>query len=183
MKLGTCKICKGKFEKRTPLHSLCSGKCAIEHMKRADEKAKATALAKSKRETKAKLKTRSDWLKEAQVVFNAYIRLRDEHLPCISCGRHHQGQYHAGHYRTVGSAPHLRFDEENVHKQCAPCNNHLSGNIVQYRLRLLERVGGTVVDRLESDNTPKHYTMGEIIEIKSIYKEKLKQLKKGNSNE
>ena len=89
---------------------------------------------KELREAKQRIKTRAEWLKEAQSEVNRYVRLRDKDLPCISCGRFHNGQYHAGHYRTVGSAPELRFELSNIHKQCAPCNNHLSGNIVNYRL-------------------------------------------------
>ena len=61
------------------------------------------------KERKAKLKSRSEWLKEAQAVFNKFIRLRDKDQPCISCGRYHQGQYHAGHYRSVGLALNCDF--------------------------------------------------------------------------
>jgi hypothetical protein len=127
------------------------------------------------------LKTRSDHLKEAQTAFNAFIRERDKNDPCISCGRFHTGQYHAGHYRTVGSNPELRFEELNVHKQCAPCNNHKSGNIVEYRIRLKAKIGEDKVDWIEGFHEPKHYTIDEIQEIKSMYSKKLKQLKANNA--
>ena len=34
-----------------------------------------------------KQKTRSQWLSEAQSAFNRYVRWRDRHEPCISCGK------------------------------------------------------------------------------------------------
>jgi len=58
---------------------------------------------------KEKVKTKGQHLRDAQSEFNKYIRLRDAKEPCISCGRFHTGQYHAGHYLTVGAKPELRF--------------------------------------------------------------------------
>jgi hypothetical protein len=125
---------------------------------------------KELREAKQRNKPRSQELKEAQVEFNKYIRLRDEHLPCISCGRFHSGQYHAGHYRSVGSAPELRFNELNIHKQCSACNNYLSGNIINYRRNLIAKIGMDKVDWLEGKHEPLHLTIPEIQAIKAKYK-------------
>ena len=115
---------------------------------------------------------------EAQAAFNKWIRLRDAHLPCISCGRHHQGQYHAGHYRTVGANPELRFEPLNVHKQCAPCNNHKSGNIVEYRINLVSRIGQDAVDWLEGPHEPKRYTVDQLREIKREYTRKAREIER-----
>jgi hypothetical protein len=175
-----CKSCGEIFQKVRPLQSCCGIPCSIVHANKLKEANKRTADRLERVKTKKaidSIKTKSEWLKEAQRFFNIYIRTRDESLPCISCGRHHQGQYHAGHYRTTGSAPHLRFDENNVHKQCAPCNNHLSGNIVNYRLGLIGKIGLELLEKLESENTPKHYTIEEIKAIKVKYKQLTKQLK------
>lgn len=180
-KQKTCRICKTKFPAYLSTSIVCSIKCAIEHTQKANARLEARRKLIAKREHKQALeaiKTRSDWLKEAQFWFNKFIRIRDENQPCISCGRLHSGQYHAGHYRTVGSAPHLRFDEENVHKQCAPCNNHLSGNIINYRLRLIEKIGIESISRLESDNLSKHYTIDDIKQIKATYKAKCRELER-----
>jgi hypothetical protein len=147
--------------------------------KRQQEKRELEEYRAERRQTKerkVKLKTRSDWLKEVQVVFNAYIRKRDEDEPCISCGRHHQGQYHAGHYRSVGSTPELRFEELNVHKQCSTCNNYRSGNLIEYRIRLPAKIGLDKVEWLEGKHEPKHYTIDELKELKRIYREKIKLL-------
>lgn len=175
-----CKNCGAEFQKLTPLHCLCSPKCAIAHSKTLEVKRERTEARISREERRERLlaiKPLTKYAHEAQSIFNQYIRERDEKLPCISCGKHHAGQYHAGHYRTRGSAGHLRFSEDNTHKQCAPCNNHLSGNIVNYRPRLIEKIGIERVEALENNNQTHKWTKEELIEIKRIYKEKLKTLK------
>lgn len=140
--------------------------CSIEYTRQQ----KAKREAKDLREAKLRVKTKSEWLKEAQVEFNKYIRLRDADQPCISCGRFHTGQYHAGHYRSVGGSPELRFNEHNVHKQCSACNNYLSGNIVNYRIELIRRIGLDKVNFLEGNHEPLHLTIPEIQAIKAKYK-------------
>ena len=179
MKNKKCRICKSIFEPIRPLAIVCSYDCSIAYAKVLADKNKASTALKMRRETKVKLdklKTRLQWLKETQIVFNKYIRLRDAALPCISCQRFHAGQYHAGHYKTVGSAPQLRFNEDNCHKQCAPCNNHLSGNIINYRINLILKVGRQRVELLESINTIKKYTIDDIKELKLFYKAKIKEI-------
>ena len=174
-----CKVCKTEFRAFNSLHVFCSGECAIAHSKKVQEKrVKKVASEKRKayREAKEKLKTRSEWMSSAQKAVNAYIRKRDEKLPCISCGRYHQGQYHAGHYRTVGGNPELRFEELNIHKQCSPCNNHLHGNIVNYRIGLRDKIGDEKLEWLEGKHEPKHYTIDDLREIEKTYKLKLKEL-------
>lgn len=126
------------------------------------------------------MKTRSEWLKEAQAAVNAYVRERDRDLPCVSCGRHHEGQYHAGHYRSVGSCPELRFDVRQIQKQCAPCNNHLSGNLLNYRPELIRRMGQAVVDEIEGPHEPKRYTIDDLKAIRDDYRQKLKSLRRSD---
>jgi hypothetical protein len=180
LKPKTCRVCKVKYTPRTSLQSVCGYDCSLTYTNLLAEKKKRADALKSRKETReklAKLKTRQQQLKEAQQVFNTWIRMRDENLPCISCGRHHKGQYHAGHYRTTGSSPHLRFNEHNTNKQCAPCNNHLSGNIVHYRLGLIQKIGIQAVDALENNQEPTHYAIPDIVAIKNLYKAKIKELK------
>lgn len=145
-------------------------------IKKSDNK----KYAKRKKELKDNDKSYRD--KQAQSAFNAYIRARDDYLPCISCGRNHTGQYHAGHYRSRGAHPELRFEELNCHKQCAPCNNHLSGNISNYRPALIEKIGQEKVNWIEGPHEPKKYTCSELKEIELKYKSKLKQLNNGVYN-
>jgi len=142
-----CPHCKKKMDAGMRIHPECIDEFAIEtEAKKAREHAKRELMAAKvdKALTKqklAKLKTKAQWAKEAQAAFNRFIRLRDADQPCISCGRHHSGQYHAGHFLSVGARPELRFNEFNVNKQCAPCNTHLSGNAVLFRQGLIAKFG------------------------------------------
>jgi hypothetical protein len=169
-----CRQCKEKFTPSRPLQSVCGFECAV-------KKSKADTVKREKKkhtEAKRRLKDndRSFQLKKTQQIFNKYVRLRDSCDPCISCNRHHAGQYHAGHYRTVGANPELRFDERNCHKQCSACNNHLSGNLVNYRINLIHRIGSEQVDELEGPHEPKRYTIEDLKEIQETYKHKIKEL-------
>lgn len=122
--------CRAAFVPVKSFQTWCSPECGIVIARQKQEKERKSLQQRERREIavrKEKLKSRADHLREAQAAFNEFIRWRDWDRPCISCGRFHDGQYHAGHYRSVGSHPELRFDENNVHKQCAPCNNHKSG--------------------------------------------------------
>ena len=132
---------------------------------------------------KEKAKTKSDWMKEAQQAFNAYVRLRDRNRPCISCGEFHNGQYHAGHYRTTARAGHLRFHPFNNNRQCAPCNNHLSGNIIEYRKGLINKIGIKNVEWLENEESNYKFTIDDLQDIKKYYKEQLKILQQQDSFE
>ena len=114
--------------------------------------------------------------REAQKAFNAYIRELDKLEPCISCQRHHEGQYHAGHYKTAGGFPELRFEPLNCHKQCSACNNYLSGNITEYRINLISKIGMKAVEWLEGPHEPKKYTCEDLLAIEKEYKLKLKSL-------
>jgi len=141
-----------------------------------------------KKETKRKLdamQTRPQLLKKAQTAFNAYIRARDKGKPCISCDKPLDGganTFDAGHYRSVGSAPHMRFVEDNCHGQCKHCNNWLSGNHVEYRKRLLDRIGERQLELLESDNTLRKYTKEGLEEIAKHYREETRRLEKESLN-
>jgi hypothetical protein len=171
-KLKTCKVCNVEFMPRTPLQSVCDLKCALVQSRTKQKKVRDKAQRAETKIRRNALKTKSDWLKEAQVEFNKWIRLRDSHEPCISCQRHHEGQYHAGHYLTVGGFPELRFNEDNCAKQCSACNNHLSGNIAAYRIHLIKRIGQAAVDRLEGPHSPMQYTIEQIQDIKATYRAK-----------
>jgi len=160
--------------------AVCSPKCGLAIKDVNQEKARKSLAQIERKEIKArkeKLKSRADHMRETQVVFNEWIRLRDAALPCVSCGRHHEGQYHAGHYRTVGANPELRFEPLNVWKQCAPCNNHLSGNLVNYRISLLQRIGAANVDWLEGPHEAQRYTIEQLKTKKSDYRALIRELK------
>lgn len=166
--------------------------CRVRYAEKVAEKSRAAREKKRRaeiRERKQKLKTRSDYIKEAQIAFNAYIRYRDNDRSCPSCGRplaqakdgvSTGGEYDCGHYRSVGSAPHLRFDERNAHGQCKQCNRYGAGRAVDYRVGLIKRIGLEAVESLEADQSPKHYTVEELMKIKNMYKKKLRELRSKN---
>ena len=167
-----CQQCKTGFTPERPFQRVCSIPCAIAKAHKSQDKA---YRAETRRRKQAAM-TLSDHHKVTQRVFNRFIRLRDmaAGYPCISCQRHHTGQYHAGHYLSVGANPELRYCEDNNHLQCSPCNNHLSGNQAQYRLGLIERIGQDRVDWLEGPHEHKRYRIADLQELQACYKEKIK---------
>lgn len=157
---------------------VCGYDCAMKYAKLQREKNEA----KEKKQERSKVRLRKEALKsltdlanEAQIPVNKFIRLRDKGNPCISCGKFRE--LHAGHYRSRKAAPHLRFNENNIHGQCQECNTHLSGNQIEYRINLVKKIGIEAVEALENDNRTHKYTREELIEIKKKYQEKCKLFK------
>lgn len=178
-----CRVetCRASFVPQRLGQAVCSPACAIIDAPRNQEKARKSLAQVERREIKVRkerLKSRADHLREAQTAFNEWVRLRDVDRPCISCGRSHEGQYHAGHFRSVGANPELRFEPDNVWKQCAPCNTHLSGNLVNYRISLLQAIGVERVAWLEGTHEPRKYTVEEIKAIKAHYRALIRELKR-----
>lgn len=167
-----CSNCGNPFLPSRMGQKVCGPACAQSFARRISEQQERKADKARKRA----VKTRQQWLREAQAAFNAFIRARDADLPCISCGRFHGGKYDAGHYRSVGAMPALRFDELNVHKQCVPCNQHKGGNVIEYRIGLIARIGVAKVEALERDYEARKYTIEDAQNIKAHYKQKLKEL-------
>jgi hypothetical protein len=181
-----CRWCSNEFFPWNSTQVNCSPPCAIKYIKhkqdtqlRRDIKADESIKRKEIKQRKEKLKSRSDWLKLAQKSCNDYVRERDKDEPCISCQRCHTGQYHAGHYKSVGAYPELRFHPLNIHKQCSACNdgNKLSGNIHEYRKHLIKKIGIENVDWLEGPHEAQHLSVDDIKEIRIYYNERLKMLK------
>lgn len=169
-RLKKCKACGEQFRPFNSLAKACGITCALTLGREATAK-------KAKAEYKAKDTTHLKAL--AQKVFNSYIRLRDEGEGCISCDKSKdwQGQWHAGHYLTVGARPQLRFNELQVWRQCSQCNLYLSGNLAQYRLKLIGRIGLEAVESLESDTSSAKFRAEDYSRIIADYRLKIKQLK------
>jgi hypothetical protein len=167
-----------KLSDKWQAKGFCTLDCMAGHgMDKAQEARERQHKAETKTR-KDKIKTKTEWLTEAQAAFNQYIRARDHGLGCISCGTNKQDiQYHAGHYRTRKAAPQLRFDEDNCHRQCSACNLHLSGNLIKYRMVLQFKIGDKDLERIESDNSEARFTIEDAKRIKAEYKKKLADLK------
>ena len=171
-----CESCGSPYEPWSMSQKACSPKCAI-RLGKAEKKEKA----ERDKARKAALKRIPDLIKEAQVEFNAYIRARDHSRECICCGQALiqeavGGGYDCGHYRSTGSASHLRFHEDNAHAQRKVCNRYGAGRAVDYRIGLIARIGLGRVEALESNCVPHKWQRDELIEIKETYKRKLKEL-------
>lgn len=176
-----CRQCRKRFEpKMSTLQMCCSPKCAIEWARTDKGKSyRNKVIRKENKERKDKLRTKRDYLKTAQKEFNAYIRARDSGLPCISCGKADDGVANmrdCSHYRSVGSAPELRFEELNAHASCKKCNRYLSGNIVEYRLRLKEKIGQRSLNWLEGPHNMPKLTIDDLKILITTYRNKKKEL-------
>ncbi len=181
-----CRVatCMASFVPARMGQAVCSPACALVDGPRHAPKARKALDQIERAEIKVrkeKLKSRGDHMREAQQAFNTYIRARDQAAghPCISSGKPLDwsgNAVDAGHYRSVGSAPHLRFDERNCHAQSKQDNRFLSGNAVDYRIGLIARIGQAAVDELESDQSVKKYTVDELKEIKARYRVKTREL-------
>lgn len=172
-KAKPCEVCERLFVPDRMGQLVCRPACALKKVRQA--KVEERSKIKTRRE---KAKTTGQRKAEAQAAINKWVvHVRDKDQPCISCGRFHDGMYHAGHYRSRGSAPHLALDPRNLHKQCAPCNLHLHGNLIEYRRGLIERHGAKFVEALEADQTPRHLSPDEIDAIRDTYRAKLKEEK------
>lgn len=183
-----CRICKELFTPKRAIQPCCDNfECKVQYGIAAAEKSAITRKKKEARQHKEKLeaiKPKADYMKEAQRAFNLYVRTRDAKELCICCNRTSNmdtGVYgHAwdcGHYRSVGSAPHLRFNENNAHKQLVVCNRYGSGRAVDYRIGLIAKIGLAEVEKIEADQSPKNYTIDDLKAIKVKYKQMTKELK------
>lgn len=179
LKPKTCAYekCGREFMPLKPMQNVCGPLCAVRKV-RADK-------AKERGETRARkkaLETVRSVMPTAQRWFNKFIRMRDRDQPCISCGKPFgdSGAFHAGrdagHYRSIGSASHLRFHEDNVHAQCVKCNQYGAGRAVDYRLGLVARIGLHRVEALETNNEPHKWTLEEVRAVVDTYKAKCKEI-------
>jgi hypothetical protein len=132
------------------------------------------------------MKTYPQLIKDVQRVFNQAVRLRDQlaGYACISSGRPLDWSGNAvdsGHYRSTGSAPHLRFNFDNAHAQSKHDNQYKAGNAVDYCIGLIARIGLERVEALESDNTPRKWSRDELQTMKEEFKLIVAKFKKEQS--
>lgn len=184
--MKTCK-CGAEFVQYTTLMNKCA-KCLADNAKKKREEDNKIFSRDDVKKARKQLKKLSDsdrsvMTRRAQSAFNAYIRKRDEKEPCISCGRSPNdnnlttgSRWDAGHYRSRGANPELKFVEINCWKQCVYCNRSLSGNVSNFRIGLTKKLTVDELEWLEGPHEPKKYTIEELKEIEQEYKRKLKEL-------
>jgi hypothetical protein len=81
----------------------------------------------------------------------------------------------AGHYKPVGSHPELRFNEINCHLQSEHCNSYKSGNMVEYRARLIEKIGLPLVEWLDGPHKALKPTIEELKWLRSYYNRRARE--------
>jgi len=171
-----CRNCKEKFEPIRFNQKFCLKEDCV-RVWVASEKDKQWKKTKAK--AKLDLMTIQDYIKLAQQVFNKYIRLNEIKLgnPCFSCRKPLTSKFDAGHFMNANNHWNVRFDERNVHAQCVYCNQHLHGNLLEYRKQLEFYYGSAWVAQLESDaRKTRKFTKDELKEIIEIYKKKIKEI-------
>ncbi|HCA0321301.1 TPA: recombination protein NinG [Klebsiella pneumoniae] len=158
-----CAHCREWFHPAREGQVVCSFECASAIGKKQTAKAREEAKARvvkrqresekegrqRRRAKRESFKTKAQWDKEAQSAFNRYIRIRDEGKSCVSCGSPLIGK-----------------------------SNYLSGNAVEYRIHLIERIGLDRVERLEADNEPRRFDIPYLQRIKSIFTRRARALEK-----
>lgn len=168
-----CKNCKQPFEPIRFLQKYCLKE---ECVRVWVESEKTKQWKRKKKQMKNDLLTIQDYIKLAQQTFNKYINLRDKKLPCISCGKPITGRVNASHYFNANNHWNVRFNEFNVHSSCITCNQYLSGNLIEYRKGLINKIGEEQLTLLELEaNKTRKFTIEELKEIINTYKKKIKQ--------
>jgi hypothetical protein len=166
-----CKNCKAGFEPIKFNQKYCLDP---ECIKVWIEATKLKEWKKRKTEIKEKLQTVQELTKLAQTYFNSYIRNRDRNKGCISCGSPLGQKFDASHYYSAGGHCNVRFDEDNVHASCVYCNQWLHGNLLNYQIGLVKRIGERIFELNEKAHQTRKFTREELKDIISIYKEKIK---------
>ena len=157
-----CAGCKERFDKegmqKLPVGWFHDMECAFDYARRKQERAQKKHTAQRVKAERAqhkqdleRVKPRAKWLAELQALVNQYIvHVRDKDEACITCGTRNDIKYDAGHYRTVGSSPELRFELTNIAKQCSvQCNVHKSGARAEYQVAIIEKYGQDHLDWLD----------------------------------
>ena len=187
----TCPICSTEYIPRSSLQKVCHNyKCALEFNRLTDERLAMREIRKQERlqrielkERRERLKGKSEWNREAQAAVNKFIFWRDYGNRCISCGCQlnygvRGGAVDASHYRSRGAAPWLRFNVFNNNSSCVRCNRQLSGNIIPYRINLIEKYGPEIVDRIESDNKVRKFSIDYLKRVKAIFTRRARHYEK-----
>jgi hypothetical protein len=170
-----CKNCKEKFEPIRFNQKYCLNSDCV---KVWVELEKIKQWQSKKKILKSEMKTTQDLIKDAQIVFNKFIRFRDKDKPCISCEKPLGAKFDAGHYFSSGGHKAITFDEDNVHGQCVACNQHKHGNLIAYQIGIQKRIGAERLLSLhEKANRIKKFTRDELEEIILTYKSKINEIK------
>ena len=131
---------------------------------------RALGRSQKKKQKTAQVISIADLKKKVQKVFNAWIRERDKNEPCLACGKRGV-KMDASHLWAMGSNGILRYNEDNVNNTCQSCNRFKGGNLLEYRLNLIKKIGEDRVKWLDDNHTKTHkFTREELLELLENYK-------------
>lgn len=162
---GTCRSCQQPFLRLRPMQAVCGYACAKKTVK-ADKRKEAEQT----RARRVALKSRRDWMDEAQAAVNKFVRTRDMGKPCVSCNAPWTDTAQAGHYLSRGARPELRYELSNLSSQCVRCNMHLSGNLLNYRIGLVARIGLAAVEALEGPHPPAKWSVDQLKTMRDAFR-------------
>ena len=177
-KVKKCSICRAQFVPRDSIQVVCSYDCALRKLQKDKEK-KVKELKRQNREKKESLRTRKYYVRKLQELVNKWVRLRDEGKDCISCDvilNSSIKKFDAGHYFSAGHYPELRFNLDNIFGQCVECNRHKRGNLIEYRPKLIERIGEERFQQLaDQRNIKSDLTKEDLKDLILLFRNKIKK--------
>lgn len=168
-----CEVCSKVFLPPNKKVCVCSPECALTYNSQEEVENRYQVM-------KEESKPISLVLFQTKQMFQKWVRLRDVKFTCISCGTKESKQWDGGHYFNAENYQGLTFNPDNVHKQCAYCNDHLKGNVLEYRKGLIKRIGIERVqylDRLSHEANGVEFSKKVLVEIRLKYKQEIKILK------
>ena len=199
-----CKSCGDRFprdqmKRVSGVTSICKEnvECQVKYALKAGPKLTQQRQKKHRadiRKRKDALRTKPEQEKITQDAVNGWCNVRDRlrGYSCVSCDRpllwgvsrryggSNPATGEAGHYRSVGSARHLRFLTFNINGQCQHCNSPrgLSGHHRGYEQGIIKRYGHEMLDRIKADQRPRKYTIDDLKRIARIFRRRTRHYKK-----
>jgi hypothetical protein len=99
--------------------------------------------------------SKSNVKKDLDVLYSMVVRMESASLmgvcPCVSCGKpFFWNKIQNGHYIKRSECLYMIYSWVNTHPQCYNCNVNLGGNLLKYRIWMVEKYGEKEVLLLES---------------------------------
>lgn len=176
---GLCDSCRADFLLNDERGKIILQKATLKATAPRIKAQKDLEKAKQERKNKNSL----ELLKvNVRTVCHNYIKLRDKHKPCISCGQPWHSDFQAGHFYKAELFSTLKYDEHNIHGQCPGCNLRKEGNLAPYAVNLPRRIGLNLFRELENKASIDKQTNFKwdrqiLNEIRKYYQQKIKELK------
>lgn len=181
-----CKLCRKRVKKEDVSIFHLKSFCSFEHLKEYMRTEQGQThirrqIAVSERREKEKLKTKKDYIKEAQAAVNKYVRMRDIYkgYGCISCKKDYDGNkynWDAGHLISRKN-PKTRFNLWNINLQCVKCNRYGYGELLEYRSNLIARIGKDKVEWIQDHfRDEQRFDIEYLVRMKKIFNKKARKL-------